>query len=334
MRTRTGNLLALLVLLAACHAEPFQARFAVRGRWSGERVIAYRLDAANGALEPPEFARTIRSALAEWSATGCATFREARAVETPTLTFSWASDAHGECVPFGTDPSVAHAGPVGPGTFVHFDAQRAWTSPALRQAALHEIGHVLGLDHSPDEAAVMYPEPSPARAHLAPSDLAGIHSLYGGGEPTRGDLVVARDGAQLVLHSIAPPELSDWTQFDTDGDGDAEIVTWRTDAAGQGALWSYHFAPGPELEHTLGPFYGVMVPGLEPEFLDTPDGTRLLVLRAERGAAQARAFDQQGLPRAFEGTAPRLAGMRAAGAGPAMADLDRDGRAETMLRRE
>jgi hypothetical protein len=331
MRARLGVLLAPTVLLAACHAEPSPACFAVRGRWRGERVISYRLEAESGALAPAEFARSIRAALDEWAATGCASFHEARVDETPALSFSWANDAHGDCVPFGADPSLAHAGPVGPDTFVHFDSERAWTSPVLRQAALHEIGHVLGLDHSSDEAAVMYAEPSPARRHLAPSDLAGIHSLYGGGASARGDLVVTRNRTELVLHSVAPPELCDWTLFDTDGDGDAEIVTWRTDAAG--AMCCYHFADGPALVCTLGPLYGLSGQGSELELLCTPDGERLLILRPERGEPVVRAFDAQGMPRSFDGQVPIQAGVGASSR-PQRGDLDGDGTLETVTRRE
>jgi hypothetical protein len=329
-------LLALGVLSQACgRDEPFQARFAVRGRWPGERALGYRIDPEGGPLAPAEFRRAIRSALDEWSATGCASFHEAPAGAEPALTFSWQRGAHGECVPFGTDPGVAHAGPVGPGTFVHFDAGRDWSARelSLRQAALHEVGHVLGLDHSPDEAAALYPEPSPARDRLARSDLAGIHSLYGGGSRAPGDLVVEGGGGTLTLHAVAPRALARWALFDTDGDGDAEVLVWRTDPAGHGALWSFHFARGPRLARTLGPLYGVAAPGLEFEPVRTARGERLLVLVGERGPLQARILDAAGLPRLFEGELPPLPGPPAERSDLLQGDLDGDGGVETVTRR-
>jgi len=334
MRVRRGSCL-LLALVACAREEPFQARFAVRGRWPGERVIAYRIEAAGGTLAAPEFERALEAALAQWQATGCAAFHAARAGEEPALVFSWQRGAHGACLPFGADPGVAHAGPVGPGTFVHFDAGRAWgPGLSLQQAALHEIGHVLGLDHSPDEADVMYPEPSPDRAELARGDMAGIHSLYGGGLRARGDVVVTSGGTELVLHSVAPPELTDWTLFDTDGDGDEELVTWRTDAAGQGAMWCYHFAHVLALERTLGPLYGVTAPGLMPTFLITAKSERLLVLHSAHGVPQARIFDAQGVPQNYAGEIPPASATGPASAASRAGDLDGDGIAEMVRRSE
>src|SRR5262249_46545974 len=156
-------------------------RFAVRGRWPGERALAYRIEPAGGPLAPDAFRAAIEGALAKWSATGFVSFHGARADETPDVTLAWRRGAHDSCPAFGVDPSVAHSGPVAPGTFVHFDAERDWSASglSLEQAALHELGHVLGLDHSPDETAVMYPEPSRERDQLGRSDLAGLRALYG-----------------------------------------------------------------------------------------------------------------------------------------------------------
>ncbi|RYI01168.1 MAG: matrixin family metalloprotease, partial [Acetobacteraceae bacterium] len=47
------------------------------------------------------------------------------------------------------------------------------------QVALHEIGHALGLDHSTEPTATMYPVLGAANRGLTASDIAGVTTLYG-----------------------------------------------------------------------------------------------------------------------------------------------------------
>lgn len=74
---------------------------------------------------------------------------------------------------------------------VHFDDQDRWemigslTYPDILGAAVHELGHSLGMDHSAGTQAVMYPT-FPRRqglgtAFLTADDIAGIHAIYGSG---------------------------------------------------------------------------------------------------------------------------------------------------------
>jgi predicted Zn-dependent protease len=51
----------------------------------------------------------------------------------------------------------------------------------LYQVALHELGHALGLGHSPDPHAVMYPVATSQNGNLDASDIAGIQALYAPG---------------------------------------------------------------------------------------------------------------------------------------------------------
>ena len=65
---------------------------------------------------------------------------------------------------------------------IHFDENENWTSNNLLAVALHEIGHVLGVEHTAVHAAVMHPiakEEENAVTKLHSDDIAGIRNLYG-----------------------------------------------------------------------------------------------------------------------------------------------------------
>jgi Matrixin len=56
--------------------------------------------------------------------------------------------------------------------------QELATSYDLQTVILHENGHVLGLDHSDDTGAVMYPSYQQADCTLGQDDINGIRALY------------------------------------------------------------------------------------------------------------------------------------------------------------
>ncbi|XP_056119479.1 LOW QUALITY PROTEIN: matrix metalloproteinase-20 [Rhinichthys klamathensis goyatoka] len=83
------------------------------------------------------------------------------------ITFSFLSKAHGDFFPFdGPGGVLAHAFEPGEGTGgdVHFDEDETWTAGhsragySLFTVAAHELGHSLGLSHSRDPTALMYPK--------------------------------------------------------------------------------------------------------------------------------------------------------------------------------
>lgn len=341
MRPALG--LAVLVALAACTpapAEPeapFQARFAVRGRWPGERELRAYVEDEPGPLPRSTLEAAVRAALEFWREAGACTGALVATRAEANVVLGWRQGAHGECVPFGVDPSVAHAGPVGPGSFVHFDAGRTWRAGelSLEHAAVHELGHLLGFDHGPDEESVMFPAPRPAPVPLGRSDRAALRALYGvGSDSGAGDLVVLRaDGSTaLTLPALAPPGLVEFGCFDADGDGDDELLTWRVDGAPQagGALWSFHFGPGPVLERTQGPLYGVSAPGARLAFAREASGARWLAVTPGQAPARLLRLDAHGLPGSPEEEATPAAELRPA---PTAGDLDGDGAPESVTRR-
>ncbi|KAL3070000.1 hypothetical protein niasHS_017289 [Heterodera schachtii] len=92
---------------------------------------------------------------------------------------------HGDDMPFdGRDGVIGHAfyPPIGE---LHVDADEQWTlnghnGTDLLQTLTHEIGHLLGLEHSSDPRAVMYPRKKEHQPgfELSDDDVRAIRFLY------------------------------------------------------------------------------------------------------------------------------------------------------------
>lgn len=111
---------------------------------------------------------------------------------TGNIRILFGAGAHGDAFPFdGPGGVLAHAfypPPVNPGCIagdMHFDEAETWVAAGgtgidLATVAAHEAGHALGLAHSADPNAIMYPFYGGRRAYLSYDDIAGIVALYGG----------------------------------------------------------------------------------------------------------------------------------------------------------
>jgi hypothetical protein len=74
----------------------------------------------------------------------------------------------------------------------------------LFTVAAHEMGHALGLNHSADSTAVMYPSYGGVKSTLRSDDIAGIEANYSGGNPRAADptsnstIATATDVSSLI----------------------------------------------------------------------------------------------------------------------------------------
>lgn len=105
----------------------------------------------------------------------------------PDIRVQFFRGAHGDRSPFdGPGGSVAHAS-SGSGSILHFDLDDNWRVGSVPNAidvgtaARHEIGHLLGLDHSQVKSALMYAYIGPQMVkQIGDDDIAGINQLYFG----------------------------------------------------------------------------------------------------------------------------------------------------------
>lgn len=338
-------LAAALLVAAACSEQATGSAdtpvsFAVRGRQADPTGLRYAVESGEGPLAAAEFAAAIDRAAATWNATGVVGLVRASEPGAADVILGWRRGRHGSCEPFGNTHAFAHSGPVATPTFVHFDAAREWNGASgkglsLEAIALHELGHVLGLGHSEDPEAVMSSAPREGTRGkaLAPADLAGIHSLYGGGDANPSDVVVrdAQGNELAVLRRAAPKSTTDVTAQDLDGDGRAEVCIYRTDAAGHGALVGFAFTREGRLERTLGPYLGLGFAGARVRPATATNGARLLVTELPNGRLVAHQFDAHALASPWLGPVPEYAGPIESGR--AVADLTGDGIAESVERR-
>ncbi|KAH7838206.1 hypothetical protein Vadar_023403 [Vaccinium darrowii] len=127
----------------------------------------------------------VARAFDKWASQTRFTFSRSQDLGSANLKIGFERGNHGDGGAFdGPEGTLAHAAvPIG-GLF-HFDADEKWSMGAVLGAydlvtvALHEIGHLLGLDHSSIPKAIMYPEVLPgATKGLHGDDIQGIKALY------------------------------------------------------------------------------------------------------------------------------------------------------------
>lgn len=168
------------------HFSTFQGR----PMWK-KHEITYRINNYTPDMKREDVDYAIQKAFQIWSDVSPLKFRRVYAGEADIM-IHFAYGAHGDFHPFdGKDGILAHAFQPGPGIGgdAHFDEAETWSKNSkgrnLFLVAVHELGHSLGLGHSNDPKAIMFPNYGyldPYTFHLSSDDIRGIQSLYGGPE--------------------------------------------------------------------------------------------------------------------------------------------------------
>ncbi len=135
----------------------------------------------------------IDQAFALWSAETPLRFRRVADGTAGDIIIRFVTGDHGDGYAFndGRGGVLAHAFFPSNGNPIrgdaHFDKAEIWTVSVpsgsmadLVTIAAHEFGHSLGLRHSSDRAALMFPTYRGAQRKLGNDDIAGVQSLYGG----------------------------------------------------------------------------------------------------------------------------------------------------------
>ncbi|XP_071944791.1 collagenase 3-like [Antedon mediterranea] len=156
-------------------------------KWTGTSLTYNYLNYSSDLTEN-ETRQTIENALKIWSDVTPLEFTEVS--EDGDIKILFQGGDHGDDYPFdGPFGVLAHAfyptGSVLAGD-AHFDEDEDFTINGeigidLFQVAAHEFGHSLGLDHSTNETALMYPYYTGyiADFELSQDDIDGIQSIYG-----------------------------------------------------------------------------------------------------------------------------------------------------------
>ena len=202
-------------------ADAQSSEYRALSKWGKTDITYYFINGTEKVFGDRE-RELVTLAFSLWSEQTSLSFTETQSRQSADIVIGWAEGEHGDGDPFdGPGDVLAHASYPNPyeyrQVFLHFDDSERWVDSDtedvdLLTVAAHEIGHALGLGHSNDPKALMFPSYNEPHRFLAKDDVAGIQSLYGmASEPP--------SAPELPNPNETPP--SSPTQ-DSDGDGLAD----------------------------------------------------------------------------------------------------------------
>ncbi|KAI3958205.1 hypothetical protein MKW92_029495 [Papaver armeniacum] len=194
------------------------------GSWHGSTVplvLTYSLSPEHTIdyVKISDIRVTFARAFSRWSAVIPVDFTETQDYEHANITIGFYYGDHGDRDPFVNKTVLAHASGPGSGAHIHFDAAFTWSVDFssekskdafdLETVAVHEIGHVLGLDHSSIPEAVMFlgTPPRTKNVDLSLDDVNGAQVLYGANPNFKLDSVKVKNHASPPKSSFGLREI-------------------------------------------------------------------------------------------------------------------------------
>lgn len=209
--------------------------------WWTKLALTYSFGNFSPDLSTTTIQNVVRAAFNRWAQVSSFTFSEV--ASNGDMQLSWQRLDHGDGVKEnvfdGPGGTLAHAS-YPPKGRIHFDEDETWSIPMLARVALHEIGHALGLAHSPFWYSVMYRFDDPSRDELTSDEITRIRSLYGVLVP--GWFGEETQGADIAVADISGNGKPDLVIFHIDNPAGENHgyyrVGWDLDATGSVAGWS------------------------------------------------------------------------------------------------
>jgi len=204
--------------------------------WS-KTNLTYRIANNLQNFNPQDVRAIVQQAWQAWSSVVPLTFREVQSGNADIVIQFGSIDGALNVLGQACPPSSPCAGQV------EFDADETWILGAPRSTndisflavATHEFGHIIGLLHSNDATALMYPSYSPYNLKPNTDDIQGAQRLYGagrGGVPTVPPGTGGNTGGQSgsgqpqVQGTINNNQFANFWDFDVDA-GETITVTMK-----------------------------------------------------------------------------------------------------------